>query len=624
MRENLNWTLCLVVMLALPIGAQEPVGHWPFDGHLDDVAGSANGTFFGGAPSYVKGKMKQAILFDGSDDYVEVMVGNLDAYTISAWVMPERTDAASLVVRTSASGTTTHWSHQVRIAASGVFEHYLWDGSARIVLGTTPIEAGNWYFVAISAANNGPVQLYVDGQEEGTADTVAAMWGAGDRYHIGSNSGNSMGWFEGIIDDVRIYGAVLSQEEIERVMKSNLQASSEPFPADAGADVPRDVVLGWSPGESAATHDVYLGTVFDDVNNASRADPMGVLLSQGQTATAYDPEGLLDLGQTYYWRVDEVNAAPDNTIFKGAVWSFTVEPFAYPIANVVATSNGISDAGAGPERTVDGSGLNTAGEHSTESTDMWLAVPGAEALGLQYEFDRLYKLHEMLVWNYNVQFELLLGFGVKDVTVDYSVDGANWTALGEAVLAQATARADYAANTAVAFNGVPAQYVRLTVNSGYGPMGQFGLSEVRFMFIPAHAREPEPSDGETDVLVGATLSWRAGREAVTHDVYLGTDAEALPLVDSVSEASYVPGGLEFGSTYYWRIDEVNEADEVRVWEGDLWSFTAQEFAVIDDMESYDDEENRIFDIWLDGFVNDTGSTVGYFEAPFAETTIVNS
>ena len=69
----------------------------------------------------------------------------------------------------------------------------------------------------------------------------------------------------------------------------------------------------------AATHDVYLGTSLDDVNNASRSNPMGVLASQGQTATTYDPEGLLEIGQTYYWRIDEVNGAPDYTTFTGEV-----------------------------------------------------------------------------------------------------------------------------------------------------------------------------------------------------------------------------------------------------------------------------------------------------------------
>jgi hypothetical protein len=428
-----------------------------------------------------------------------------------------------------------------------------------------------------------------------------------------------MGWFQGVVDDLQIYDRPLTQEEIRQVMSLSPESAKDPSPADGQDGISRDVVLRWTPGEFAATHDVYLGTSFDDVN-----DGAGTLVSAGQTAASYDPGGLLDFGQTYYWRVDEVNAAPDNTIFKGEVWSFTTELFAYPIENVVATTNGVFEAGAGPENTIDGSGLNAADEHSTASEDMWLASPGAEPLYIQYEFDRLYKLHEMLVWNYNVQFELMLGFGLKGVTVESSADGADWAALGDFEFAQATANGTYTANTIVGFEGAAVKCVRLNVNSGWGPMGQFGLSEVRFLHIPAFAREPQPADGATDVAADTALSWRAGREAVVHDVLLGTEAEALTVVDSVSEARYVPGNLEFGMTYYWQINEVNETDAISLWAGDVWSFATQEFAVIDDMESYDDDENRIFDTWLDGFVNETTSTVGYFEAPFAEQSIVNS
>jgi hypothetical protein len=384
----------------------------------------------------------------------------------------------------------------------------------------------------------------------------------------------------------------------------------------------RDVELRWTAGEFAATHNVYLGESFDDVNDASVTDPRGVLLSQGRAETAVDA-GRLAFGQTYYWRVDEVNGAPDNTVFKGEVWSFAVEPLAYPIAGVTASSNGTSDAGVGPERTVDGSGLDENDEHSVELGDMWLATPGVEPLRIQYDFDNVYKLHEMLVWNYNSAFELVLGFGLKDVAVEYSENGEDWTALGDVTFNQATAMPGYAANTTIAFGDVAARSVRLTVNGGHGPMGQFGLSEVRFLFIPVQPREPQPADGQTDVPVDTTVSWRAGREAGSHDVLLGTDPAALTLVDSVAEASYTPSGLQFGTIYYWQIVEVNEAEAIGSWAGGLWDFATQEFAAIDDMESYDDDENRIFDTWLDGFVNETGSTVGYFEAPFAEKTIVN-
>ena len=217
--------------------------------------------------------------------------------------------------------------------------------------------------------------------------------------------------------------------------------------------------------------------------------------------------GRLDFGQTYYWRVDEVNAAPDSTIFQGSVWSFTTEPFAYPIANIIATSNGTSDEVAGPEnRSTAPASTPTTSTRST-AADMWLANPPAdEPLYIQYEFDRVYKLHEMLVWNYNVQFELILGFGLKDVTVEYSENGTDWTVLGDVEFAKATAKATYTANTTVDFGGVPAKYVRLNVNSGWGMMGQFGLSEVRFLYIPAQAREPQPADGAADVEAGTALT----------------------------------------------------------------------------------------------------------------------
>ena len=415
-------------------------------------------------------------------------------------------------------------------------------------------------------------------------------------------------------DQSQGFGYMILSEE--RAIAKEL--ARDPIPANEATDVARDTDLGWTAGGYAVAHDVYLGTSFEDVNDGT------VPVSAGQAESTYDP-GILEYGQTYYWRIDEVNGAPDNTVFKGTIWSFTVEPMGVPIENLVVTTNTTDDGISVPERTIDGAGLNANGEHSVNAPDMWLGIPPAgEAAYVQYDFDKVYKLHELLVWNYNVVFEKVLGFGFQDVTIEYTENGTDWMVLGDAVFAQGTAKANYAANTAVALNGLAARGLRLTANSAYGPMGQFGLSEVRILAIPVQARNPVPADGAREVDLGATLTWRSGRGAATHDVLLGTDAGALAVVGSVSEAAYMPGDLAFGTTYYWQINEVNEAEAVSVWEGSVWSFVAQEFAVIDDMESYDDEDNAIFDTWLDGFVNGTGSTVGYFEAPFAEQTITNS
>jgi hypothetical protein len=80
--------------------------------------------------------------------------------------------------------------------------------------------------------------------------------------------------------------------------------------------------------------------------------------------------------------------------------------------------------------------------------------------------------------------------------------------------------------------------------------------------------------------------------------------------------------LEYGQTYYWRIDEVG-ADS-KVYKGDIWSFTAANFNVMDDFEAYNDANNMIFNAWADYFVNNTGMTVGHFDPPFAESTTVHS
>jgi len=79
-------------------------------------------------------------------------------------------------------------------------------------------------------------------------------------------------------------------------------------------------------------------------------------------------------------------------------------------------------------------------------------------------------------------------------------------------------------------------------------------------------------------------------------------------------------------TYYWKINEVNEAETTTTWQGDIWNFTTREFFVVDDFEDYNDyPPNEIFSTWKDGWeVPTNGSMAGHPDPPFAETTIVHS
>jgi len=409
-----------------------------------------------------------------------------------------------------------------------------------------------------------------------------------------------------------------------------------PNPASGSADVLRDAVLGWTPGLFAAKHDVYFGTNSDDVTNASRANPLDVLAVEGQDGDSVDV-GRLAFGQTYFWRVDEVNAAPDSSIFKGELWSFTVEPLAYPIpgASITASASSANNADMGPERTIDGSGLNALDQHSTKGIEMWLNAAGDQDIWIQYAFDKVYKLHELWIWNSNQVIEAFVGLGVKDVTVEVSTDGENWTLVPDVpVLIQATGAPSYTANTTIDFGGTLAQYVKISVDSGYGPLGQYGLSEVRFTAIPVNAREPKPATGASDVAVDAALGWRPGREAAEHRVYLSTDQQAVidgaAPATTLGQTSYSPA-LAFGTTYFWRVDEVNNAELMASWPGDVWSFTTQEYRVVDDFESYNDVpegeagSRLVYVIWQDGYANPStnGSTMGYLTETSLETNNVH-
>ncbi|MCX5644522.1 MAG: hypothetical protein NTZ17_07525 [Phycisphaerae bacterium] len=153
---------------------------------------------------------------------------------------------------------------------------------------------------------------------------------------------------------------------------------------------------------------------------------------------------------------------------------------------------------------------------------------------------------------------------------------------------------------------------------------------------PNLARDPSPMDTATpDEKHAAPLTWTKGVNATEHDVYFGTDAgavqnatPAIPLgvyQGRQADASFTPSEtLVWGQTYYWRIDEVHEGLAGSPWKGAVWSFTVADFLVVDDFESYNDDNQRIYDAWIDGMTAGTsGSIVGYLVAPFAERTIVH-
>ncbi|MEN6334810.1 MAG: LamG-like jellyroll fold domain-containing protein [Phycisphaerales bacterium] len=621
------------------------VGWWKFNDESGTVAKDSSGRGNDGAvtnPAWVEGKFGGALSFGGTS-YVDVPAASWSTIrtqaTVCFWAYgdPAQQPQANFIFGAfsdPANNDARRMSAHVPWSDGTIYFDTGGPSYNRInKAGSASDYEGAWTFwTFLKNADTGDQQIYINGVlwHSGTGMTQT-MEGV-TKFTIGTKPSLAEGWYRGMIDDFRLYDTALSIDEIQEAMTGrgpSLGLASDPVPEPESTDIPRDAVLSWTAGEYADTHDVYLGKTLADVNDAGRNETKDVLVSQGQAAATYAIATPLEYGQTYYWRVDEVNAAPDNTIYKGEVWSFTAEPFSYPIQNVTATASSQSRPDAGPQNTVNGSGLNAEDQHSVELTQMWLST-NAKPHWIQYEFDKVYKLDELWVWNANQIVEPFVGFGAKDVAIEYSTDGVAWTPLeGVPEFARATGAATYTANTIVEFGGQEARFVKLTINSNWGGVAQqTSLSEVRFFYVPVQAREPQPADAATDVALTASMSWRPGREAASHKVFFGADSNAVAAgtasAGTVTAHTYTPAPMAFGAKYFWKVDEIGDAG---TYAGDVWSFTTLEFASLDDFEAYtDDEGSRIYEAWVDGVTDPAngGSTDGYMQAPFAEKTIVHA
>ena len=640
-------SLVLVLGLAgYTWAGQEPVAHYEFEG-ANDFNNTGTSSAITGEPKgdaqiiWNDERGSYVLSLDGDGDYVycERSWQNIveTEITVAAWIKTDALGSSNGIV-----GLGYAWRLRGGSGGNAAFQ-VMNTNPVTAAMGTWPVDDGTWHHVA-GAYDGAEYRLYIDGKTNVSVASSGVLRGDATAYYgtIGAHYKRSDGapkfFFDGLIDDVRIYDRILSEQEIREFTAIKGAQAAEPRPDDGQQiDVVQGVVLSWVPGTSAQKHDVYFGDNFDDVSQANTTiDPNNVYMSR-QDPNQYTVGETLDFGKTYYWRIDEV-AAGGTAIHKGYVWQFTAEPFGYPIpASVVTATADSSDTGKGPENTTNGSGLDD-NLHSKETTDMWLSAGGApQPCWIRYEFDKLYKLHEMWVWNYNGE-SILAGFGIKDAAIECSTDGIAYTALGAThEFAQATGADGYAHNTVIDFGGAVAKYVRITANSNWGGAlyDQYGLSEVSFYYIPIRAREPRPTDDTTDVGPDVVLSWRTGRQAAAHDVHISSSRESVldgtAYVGSVTEANYDAGALDLGRTYYWRVDEVNEAQTPKMLEGELWHFSIPDYLVVDDFELYNDlnpddpQSNRIFNAWLDGLDNPAvnGSIVGYDNPPFAEQTIVH-
>ncbi len=418
---------------------------------------------------------------------------------------------------------------------------------------------------------DGPYELIADGDIVDFSQTAA--W---PRYTINETPitfDNEVAYdhYQLLFTAVRNPGSANSMQIAEVEFLGMSFISLNPNPANGAIHGDTWAGLSWTAGDVAASHDVYFGDNYDNVNDGTADTFIG-----NQTATDFIvgfpgfplPEGLVP-GTTYYWRVDDVEA-DGVTKHKGKIWSFWI-----------------------PSKTA----------YNPEPAD------GAEFVELD-----------------DVELSWSAGFSAKLHTVYFgdSYDEVN-NAAGGIPTGLNTYNPGSLEREKVYYWRVD-EFDVLTTHKG----------DVWSFTTPGAVGNPKPVNNTTSTEMNATLSWTPSDSAASHQLYFGTDQDAVRNADTGSpeyigtrtlgNENYDPGLLEPNGSYYWRVDAVDSQGNTLT--GPLWSFTTGAFLLVEGFEGYTDDDaagNAIWQSWIDGFgVADNGAQVGYLLPPYAEQTIVHS
>jgi len=394
----------------------------------------------------------------------------------------------------------------------------------------------------------------------------------------------------------------------------------KPTPPDNARLVDPETDLSWSPGWGAKMHTVYFGDNFDDVDNATGGTP------QMPATYALEP---LELGKTYYWRVDEFDAKDTH---KGEVWNFTTGDASIGGIKGEYFNNLTLSGTPILTRIEPGIDYNWGGEAPGPGVDAPLySVRWTGVLNVPYT--------DTYTFYANV-------FSAVRLWVNDQIIIENWMAHHMAI--------EYQGKIDLDVGTVPiVMEISNVSGGGYGggdvmqanlswsnPSIEKEIVPQTVLLLPVWAARSNPPNGAVDVSQTPILSWSPGDPAASHQVYFGTDENAVLNATTGSpedkgtkdlgSESYDPGQLDWDTTYYWRVDEVNDTNPDSPWTGAVWSFTTANFPVIDDFEYYNDlepdnpESNNIFYTWIDGFEDPAnGSLVGYEFPPFTERIIVH-
>ena len=531
-QKTIHWLCAVLLLSAIGTASGAIVAYYPMDEGsgtaVKDASGKGHDGTLTGTVNWVQGKIGTALDFPGdaaTPNYVGVgkwdpseSTGQVSVATWIKWAGANSTSTFQGIV-TKSDGVFVAIRWQLTMSNSTNQIGFGFGGGAPVYPAAAP-PVGEWEHVVFTHDGT-TATMYINGTVQTTTSAVALGTGTGAAIVIGALNfqGTADAPFKGTIDEVYLFDKALSAAEVGEVMQGAFAGpykSRTPAPANLATDVSRGTNLSWTAGKDAVSHDIYFGTSAADIQSATKADSKGVLAAAGQTNTTYDPVGHLELGQTYYWRVDEVNSADSGQSDEGRRLELHRRTLAYAVDShdITATASSQKVGNYGPQNTVDGSGM-VGDVADVNEKAMWLSLStkngGTMPAWIRYDFDKLYKLHEMWVWNFNGGNESSMGLGPgapRSSICPPMTSGRCW-----AISSSPKASPRTVTPTIRRFRSAvsrPSRFASRSTKPGTYPY-YTGLSEVRFFYIPVWAKEPQPASDSTDIdptTVGSDLAAR--------------------------------------------------------------------------------------------------------------------
>ena len=492
-----------------------------------DASGHSLTGTISGATWTTGGKYGNALSFNGTSSYVDL--GNptslqlTGSMTVSAWVkaaanpaddgqiVAKSNDASGWQLKTSPDTGPETFGMAITTGTNTHIQRY----------STTVRSLNTWYHVAgVYDASAQTLSMYVNGVlDNGTLSGVvpSSQTNSSVNVSIGRRAPGTWGgfYFNGLIDEVRIYNRALTQAEIQTDMNTPLGAPPPPpaapvlaTPANGATGVATNPTLTWNASTGATSYRVQAST--DSTFASTLVDQSNI------TTTSYGLSGL-SANTRYFWHVNATNSG--GTSAYSATWSFTtVAPPPPPAPPILVTpANGATGIAANPTLT-------------------WNASTGATSYRVQASTDST--------------FASTIADQSGITTTSYGLSGLS-------------------ANTRY--------FWHVNATNGGGTSAYSAPWSFTTAAPPPPPTAPvlaTPANGATGVVTNPTLTWNASTGATSYRVQASTDSTfASTLVDqsNITTTSYGLSGLSANTRYYWHVNATNSGGTSAY--STRWSFT---------------------------------------------------